>query len=131
MLKRFNGESVMEIKPIKTDTDYQSALNDIENLFDAAPGTPDGDRLEVLTTLVDAYEEQNHPIPLPDPIEAIKYYMESRRLSRRDLERYIGNGEKVDNILDRKVALTIDMIRKLHSRLGISADILIQPYSLK
>jgi len=81
----------MNIRPIKTEADYQAALKEIEHLFDAVPGTSDGDRLEVLTTLVEAYEEQQHHIPLPDPIEAIIYHLESRGLSDRDLEPYIGN----------------------------------------
>ncbi|MCI0615995.1 transcriptional regulator [bacterium] len=120
----------MDIRPIKTEADYQAALEEIERLFDAIPGTPDGDRLEVLTTLVEAYEEQHHPIPLPDPIEAINYHLESRGLSDRDLELYIGNSALVTEILSRIRPLSIDMIRRLHSGLGISADVLIQPYSL-
>ncbi len=120
----------MDIRPIKTEADYQAALEEIERLFDAIPGTPDGDRLEVLTTLVEAYEEQHHPIPLPDPIEAINYHRESRGLSDRDLELYIGNSALVTEILSRIRPLSIDMIRRLHSGLGISADVLIQPYSL-
>ena len=78
----------MEIRPIRIEADYQEALAEIERLFDAAPGTPESDRLEVLTTLVEAYEANHYPIPLPDPIEALVYYMESRELSRRDLEPY-------------------------------------------
>jgi HTH-type transcriptional regulator/antitoxin HigA len=118
----------MDIRPIKTETDYQAALEEIECLFDAAPDTPEGDRLEVLTTLVEAYEDKHYPIPLPDPIEAIKYYMESRGLSHRDLEPYIGNRGRVSEILNRRRPLSIDMIRQLHVGLGISAEVLIQPY---
>jgi HTH-type transcriptional regulator/antitoxin HigA len=118
----------MDIRPIKTETDYQAALEEIECLFDAAPDTPEGDRLEVLTTLVEAYEDKHYPIPLPDPIEAIKYYMESRGLSRRDLEPYIGNRGRVSEILNRRRPLSIEMIRQLHVGLGISAEVLIQPY---
>lgn len=120
----------MEIKPIKEEKDYQATLKEIENLFEAAPGTPEGDRLDVLTTLVEAYEDRNFQLPLPDPIEAIIYYMESRGLTRRELEPYIGSRSRVSEILNRKRALTIDMIRKLHSGLGIPADVLIKPYSL-
>jgi len=120
----------MNIRPIKTEADYQAALEEIERLFDAVPGTPDGDRLEVLTTLVEACEEEHHPIPFPDPIEAINYHVESRGLSDRDLEPYIGNSALVTEILSRIRPLSIDMIRRLHSGLGISADVLIQPYSL-
>jgi HTH-type transcriptional regulator/antitoxin HigA len=120
----------MNVRPIKTESDYQAALAEIARLFDAVSGTPDGDRLEVLTTLVEAYEEQHHPIPFPDPIEAINYHLESRGLSDRDLEQYIGNSALVTEILSRIRPLSMDMIRRLHSGLGISADILIQPYSL-
>jgi HTH-type transcriptional regulator/antitoxin HigA len=121
----------VEIRPIKTEVDYQAALEEIERLFDAAPNTPEGDRLEVLTTLVEAYEEKHYSIPLPDPIEAILYYMESRGLSRRDLEPYIGSCARVSEVLNRKRPLTIRMIRKLHTGLGIPADVLIQPYEAK
>ena len=78
----------MDIRPIKTEADYQAAIEEIERLFEAAPDTPEGDRFDVLTTLVEAYEEKHYPVPLPDPIEAIKYHMESRGLSRSDLEPY-------------------------------------------
>ncbi len=118
----------MDIRPIKTDADYQTALKEIESLFDAASDTPEADRLEVLTTLVEAYEDRKYNIPLPDPIEAIIYHMESRGLSRRDLEPYLGNRSRVSEILRRKRPLSIEMIRKLHAGLGISAGVLIQPY---
>lgn len=118
----------MDIRPIKTDADYQAVLREIESLFNAAPDTPEGDRLEVLTTLVEAYEDKKYNIPCPDPIEAIIYHMESRGLSRRDLEPYLGNRSRVSEILNRKRPLSIEMIRKLHTGLGISADILIQSY---
>jgi HTH-type transcriptional regulator/antitoxin HigA len=118
----------MDIRPIKTETDYQAALDEIDRLFDAAPDTPEGDRLEVLATLVEAYEDRHYAIPLPDPIEAIKYYMASRGLSRRDLEPHIGNRGRVSEILNRKRPLSIEMIRRLHAGLGIPAEVLIQPY---
>jgi len=120
----------MEIRPIKTEADYQVALKEIECLFGALPDTPEGDRLELLTTLVEAYEEKHYNIPLPDPIEAILYHMESRGLSRRDLEPYMGSRARVSEVLNRKRPLSIDMIRNLHAGLGISAEVLIQPYSL-
>jgi HTH-type transcriptional regulator/antitoxin HigA len=120
----------MEIKPIKNEADYQSALKEIERLFDAAPDTPDGDRLEVLTTLVEVYEEKRYNIPMPDPIEAIIYHLESRGLSRRDLEPHIGSRARVSEVLNRKRSLTMEMIRNLHKGLGISAEVLIQPYHL-
>ncbi len=118
----------MDIRPIKTEADYQAALEEIERLFDAAPDTPEGDCLEVLTTLVEAYEDKHYAIPLPDPIEAIRYYMESRGLSRRDLEPYVGSRSRVSEILNRKRPLSIGMIRRLHAGLGIPAEVLIQPY---
>lgn len=123
--------ATVDIRPIKTEVDYQTVLEEIERLFDAAPDTPEGDRLEVLTTLVEAYEDKHYNIPLPDPIEAIKYHMESRGLSRRDLEPYIGSRARVSEILNRKRPLSIEMIRRLHAGLGIPAEVLIQPYECK
>jgi HTH-type transcriptional regulator / antitoxin HigA len=120
----------MDIHPIKTEVDYQSARAEIERLFDAMPDTPAGDRLDVLATLVEAYEEQHYSIPAPDPIDAITYYMESRGLSRRDLEPYLGSRARVAEVLNRKRPLSLDMIRRLHTGLGIGAEILIQPYTL-
>lgn len=120
----------MDIRPIKTNADYQATLAEIERLFDAAPGTPEGDRLEVLTTLVEAYEERYYPIPEPDPVEAIRYYMESRGLSSRDIAPYIGQRVQVGDILERKRPLSLPMIRRLHTGLGIPADVLIRPYAV-
>jgi HTH-type transcriptional regulator / antitoxin HigA len=121
----------MEIKPIKTKKDYQKALNEISNLFESLPGTSHGDRLEVITTLVEAYEEKHQKIAFPDPIEAIRYYVESRGLTRRDLERFIGSRARVSEVLNRNRPLTMEMIRKLHNELGIPAEVLIQPYRTK
>ncbi len=119
----------MDIRPIKAEADYQAALKEIERLMNrAAPNTPEGDRLEVLAALVEHYEAEHFPIPTPDPVEAIRYYMESRGLTRKDLEPYIGDREKVNAVLRRKRPLSIAMIRKLNAGLGISADVLIQPY---
>ena len=118
----------MDIRPIKTAADYQAALKEIERLFDAAPNTPAGDRLEVFATLVEDYEDQHYAIPLPDPIEAILYFMESRGLSRRNLESYVGNRARVSEILNRRRPLSLRMIQRLHSGLGISAEVLLQPY---
>lgn len=120
----------MDIRPIHTEAEYEAALAEIERLFDAAPNTPEGDRLEVLATLVEAYEEQHYSIPASDPIEAIKYYMESRGLCRRDLEPYLGSRARVAEVLNRKRPLSLEMIRRLHSGLGIGAEILIQSYSM-
>ena len=118
----------MEIKPIKNEADYQAALAEIEQLFDALPDTPEGHRLEVLTTLVEVYEDKHYNLPMPDPIEAILYHLESRGLSRRDLEAYIGSRARVSEVLNRKRPLTMEMIRNLHKGLGIPAEVLIQPY---
>jgi HTH-type transcriptional regulator/antitoxin HigA len=120
----------MKIRPIKTEADYAAALAEIERLFDAKPHTPEGDRLDVLTTLVEAYEDEHCPVPAPDPVEAIRYCMESRGLSAEDLAPYFGGRQRVREILGRKRALTVDMICRLHTGLGISADVLIQRYRL-
>jgi HTH-type transcriptional regulator/antitoxin HigA len=122
---------MIAIKPIRSEADYEAALAEIEQLFEAEPGTPAGDRLEVLTTLVEAYEEKHYPIPLPDPIEAIYYYLESRGLSRRDLEPYLGSRARVSEVLNRKRPLSLEMIRRLNNGLGIPAEVLIQPYEYK
>ena len=124
-------EKRMDIKPIKTENEYEAALKEIERLFNAEPGTPDGDRLDVFVTLVEAYEEEHYPIPLPDPIEAIFYYMESRGLTRADLEKYIGSRARVSEILNRRRPLTLSMIQRLHIGLGIPAEILVKPYMVK
>jgi HTH-type transcriptional regulator/antitoxin HigA len=121
----------MQIRPIKTKADYREALKAIEKLMGARPGTPDGDRLDVLTTLVERYEEQADAIEPPDPIEALRYHMESRGVTRRDLEPFIGSRARVAEVLNRRRALTIDMIRRLHEGLGISAEVLIRPYDLR
>ena len=119
-------ENNMDIKPIRTEADYEAALKEVERLWGAEPGTPDGDRFEVLFTLVESYEDQRYPILPPDPIEAIKYYMDSRGLDRQDLELYIGPSGRVSEVLNRKRPLTLGMIRKLNAGLGIPAEILIQ-----
>jgi HTH-type transcriptional regulator/antitoxin HigA len=121
----------MQIRPIKTKADHRAALKQIERLLDATPGTPAGDRLEVLTTLVDHYESRHEPIEPPDPIDALLYHMESRGLTRRDLEPFLGSRARVAEVLNRRRPLTIDMIRKLHEGLGISAEVLIRPYNIR
>lgn len=121
---------MMKIRPIKTETDYEAALKEIERLFDAATDTPASDALEVWVILVEAYEKKHYRIPLPDPISAIEYYIESRALSRRDLEPYIGSRARVSEILNRKRPLTLRMIRNLEKGLGIPAAILVQEYEL-
>jgi len=124
------GSETVCIKPIKTDTDYRAALAEVEQLYDAAPDTPAGDRLEVLVALVEAYETKHYQIPLPDPVAAIEYHLESRGLTRRDLEPYIGSRARVSEVLRRRRPLTMGMIRRLHASLGIPAEVLIQPYEL-
>jgi len=120
----------MDIRPIHTEAEYEAALAEIDRLFDAAPHTYEGDRLEVLATLVEAYEEKLYSLPAPDPIEAIAYHMESRGLCRRDLEPYLGSRARVAEVLNRQRRLSLEMIRRLHTGLGIGADVLIQPYPL-
>jgi HTH-type transcriptional regulator/antitoxin HigA len=121
----------MNIKPIKTETDYKAVLAEIDRLMDAEPDTPAGDRLDVLTTLVEAYEAKNHPIEEPDPVEAILHRMEALELTRKDLEPLLGTRARVSEVLARKRPLTISMIRRVHKSLQIPTDILIQPYRLK
>lgn len=121
----------MEIKPIKTEVDYEAAMKEIEQLWGASYGSPEGDKLDVLVTLVEAYEEKHYPIPPPDPIEAILHYMENQGLSEQDLEPYLGSHLYVSEVLNRQRGLSLDMIRKLHMELGIPADILVQPYILQ
>lgn len=121
----------MRIRPIKTRTDHRVALKEIERLMDAKPGSSAGDRLEVLATLVERYESEHQPIEPPDPIDALLYHMESRGLTRRDLEPFLGSRARVAEVLNRRRPLTIDMIRKLHAGMGISADVLIRPYTVR
>jgi len=121
----------MEIKPIKTEEDYMATLSEIERLFDAAPDTPEGDRLEVLTTLLEAYEKAHYSIPAPDPVEAIKYWMESRGITRQDLEPLMGSRARVSEVFNHRRGLTLTMIRNLHDKLGIPAEALIQPSTLR
>lgn len=115
----------MDIKPIKTDADYREALKQIESLMMAAPDTTEGERLDVMVTLVEAYESKHHALELPDPIEAIKFEMERKGLSVKDLEPMIGKSNRVYEVLNRKRALTLPMIRRLNHSLGIPAESLI------
>ena len=121
----------MQIRPIKTKADHRAALKEIERLMDARPDTPAGDRLEILITLVDRYESQHETIEPPDPIDALRYHMESRGLTRRDLEPFLGSRARVAEVLNRRRPLTIEMIRKLHAGLGMSAEVLIRPYGVR
>ena len=115
----------MEIKPIKNERDYRKALKEIDDLMDARANTAEGDRLDVLVTLVEAWEEKHWPMDLPDPVEAILFAMEQRGLSRRDLEPFIGSRARVAEVLNHKRPLTLAMIRRLHQGLGIPAEVLI------
>ncbi|HZZ61901.1 MAG TPA: helix-turn-helix domain-containing protein [Roseiarcus sp.] len=117
----------VEVNPIRSEADYEAALAEIERLWGAKAGTQEGDRLDILATLIDAYENESHPIDPPDPIEAIKFRMEQQGLTRRDLEAILGTRARVAEVLNRKRDLSIGMIRRLHERLGISAEVLIRP----
>jgi HTH-type transcriptional regulator / antitoxin HigA len=121
----------VNIRPIRTKADYRAALKEAERLWDANPGTPDGDRVEVLVTLIEAYEAKHHPIPAPDPIAAIEFMMEQKGLARRDLEPAIGSRGRVSEVLTRRRPLTLPMVRALSALLDIPADVLIQPYPIR
>jgi HTH-type transcriptional regulator/antitoxin HigA len=118
-------------KPIRTEADYDAVLTEIDTLMDAEPDTPEGDRLDVLTTLVEAYETKHWQISLPDPIAAIELRMHQKGFTRRDLQKILGTRSRVSEILNRKRPLTLDMIRRLHSLWGIPAESLIQPTTRK
>lgn len=116
----------MDIEPIRSDRDYRRALEEIEGLMDAKRGTAEGDRLDVLATLVEAWEAKHFPLDLPDAVEAIKYHMEQQDLKPRDLIPYIGGRNRVYEVLNRKRALTLRMVWRLHTGLGIPAESLIK-----
>ena len=121
----------MELKPIKTKTEYKAALREVEALFDAPEGTPQADKLEVLAMLVEKYEAEHYPIPAPDPIDFLNYAMEARGLTRKDLEQYIGSRGRVAEVLNRARPLTLAMIRRLSEGLNLPADVLIADYELR
>src|ERR1700760_3147504 len=116
-----------DLKPIRTEHDYDAALSEVERLWGAKLGTPEGDRLDVLATLIDSYEQVPHPIDPPDPIEAIKFRMSQQKLTRKQLEPMIGTRTRVAEVLNRRRSLSISMIRRLHATLGIPAEVLIRP----
>jgi len=116
----------MDIKPIKTKADYKAALKAVESLMTAKARTPEGDRLDVQVTLIEAYERQRFPMDLPDAVEAIKFRMEQQGLTAKDLEPLIGRSNRVYEVLNRKRGLTLAMIRKLHLGLGIPAESLLR-----
>ena len=115
-----------DLRPIRSEKDYERALAEVEELWGAKAGTPKGDRLDILATLIDAYETEHYPMDPPDPIEAIKFRMEQQGLTRKDLEEILGTRTRVSEVLNRKRGLSINMIRALHDKLGISAEILIR-----
>ena len=121
----------MHIKPVRTAQDHSAAVARIEQLMGASPATPEGDELDVLATLVDAYEAKHHAIDAPDPIAAIQFRMEQQHLSRKDLEPFIGSRARVSEVLTGKRSLTLAMVRRVRSGLGISADFLITPASAR
>lgn len=118
----------MNIKPIKTEQDYQEALDRLEVIFDAKKGSPEGDELEILGLLIEKYESMYFPIDLPDPIEAIKFRMEQMGYTQSDLVKIIGLKSRVSEILNKKRKLTLEMIRKIHVALNIPTEILVQAY---
>jgi HTH-type transcriptional regulator/antitoxin HigA len=118
----------MNIKPIKTEKDYQKALKRLELIFDARPGTTEGDELEILGFLIERYEDEHYPIEAPDPIEAIKFRMEQMGYKQKDLAKIIGYKGRVSEILNRKRKLTLEMVRNLHTKLHIPLEALIQAY---
>lgn len=119
----------MDIKPIKTESDYRATLREIEDLMTSELDTPEGERLDVLVTLVEAYEQRHFPLDLPDPVEAIRFQMEQKGLMPKDLEPMIGRSNRVYEVLNRKRPLTLKMIWRLHRDLGIPAESLIRPMS--
>ena len=122
---------LVAVRPIRTEKDYEAALSEVEPLMDARPGTSEGDRLEVLSTLIEAYEAQNHAIDAPDPVALIEFVMEQRGLDRGDVGKFIGTRGRVSEVLSKRRALSLPMIRKLQSGLGLPASVLVRPYRLR
>ena len=120
----------MDIKPIKTEKDYNKALERLDIIFDASPDSKEGDEAEILSLLIENYENQYYPIEAPDPIEAIKIRMEEMEIKQKDLVGVIGGKSRVSEILNKKKRLTVDMIRNLEKMLHISASILVNNYQL-
>lgn len=121
---------MMQLRPVRTEADYEAALAEIDRLMDAAPDTAEGDRLDILTTLVEAFEAEHYPIAAPDPIAALEYFMEQRGISPADLVPLLGSRSRVSAILNRKRRLTIEMAWRLHHDLGMPAEAVIKPYEL-
>lgn len=122
--------SAITIHPVRTETECEAALTEIERLMGARAGTPEGDRLDVLVTLVQAYEASHHPVEAPDPIALIEHLIEARGLDRRDLEPALGSSGRVSEVLNRRRPLSLGMIRALHRQFGLPADVLIRDYPL-
>lgn len=122
MQKKYN---TMKISPIKNEKDYQGALKDLEKVFDAKPGTPQGDQAELLMLIIEDYEKKHHPIDAPDPVEAIKYIMEERQLKNKDVVKYFGSKSLVSQVLNRQRHLSLKIIKSLHKGLGMSYDTLL------
>lgn len=120
----------MNIRPIKTEKDYEKALERLEEIFDALPNTKEGDEAEILSLLIENYENEYYPIEAPDPIEAIKIRMEEMNIKQKDLVGVIGGKSSVSEILNKKKRLTVNMIRKLERMLHLSASILVNNYQL-
>jgi HTH-type transcriptional regulator/antitoxin HigA len=121
----------MQLKPIKTDADHEAALKEIERLWGAAEGTADGDRVEILITLAEAYEEAHFPMDMPDPIEAIKFRLEQQGVDKKALIGILGSRTRVYEVLRRDRALSLTMIQKLNQQLKIPAEILIRPIRVR
>jgi HTH-type transcriptional regulator / antitoxin HigA len=117
---------VVQVRPIKTNADYEAALARAETLMDAEPNTSQADELDVLATLIEAYEDKHFPMDLPDPVDAIKFHIEHPGLSRKDLEPLIGSRARVAEVLNRRRGLSLAMVRRLNAELGIPAEVLIQ-----
>ncbi len=128
----FDRIYLMEIKPIHTPADYEAALKEVEKLIDSQAGTPEGDRLDILVTLIEAYEAKHFPIPAPDdPVEVLIYFMESRGITRAELIPLLGSKERVSEVLNHKRGLSLEMIRRLHRGLGIPVELLIGAGSVR
>ncbi len=122
---------MVTVNPIHTEQDYETALAEIGTIMGAEPGTPEGDRLDVLSTLVEAWEARHHPIEPPDPITLIRFALEARGLKMADLEPMIGGSGRVSEVMNRKRPLTLAMIRRLHQGLGLPTDVLVREYPLE
>lgn len=122
---------MVEVSPIRTEQEYEAALAEVEGLMAARADTPEGDRLDVLATLIEAYEAKHHPIDAPDPILLLQFVMEERGLDRAALQPMIGDRGRVSEVMARKRPLTLTMIRRLHEGLGLPADVLVRAYPLR